>query len=322
MGIRFRKSFKVAQGVRVNVSKSGLGMSVGTKGARVGVGPRGAYTSVGIPGTGIYSTSYLSGKRSEVSNQTISSFSSNDIIPVPAELRQSSSIGCLILIVGLILLFTVPLLGIAILFGSLIISVTNSNAKAIRLHKRANGYVKKGNYNEAAQQLEKVLQLKPSLNVTKLHLAKLYLEIEDYQKAIQWFEDYLEKDNNEIARFNLALCYSEIGQKEKALDVLQSLSSVYKKDLWYIIALAKLFIDMSKPNLALEILETGPIRKQGIDDQIMVFRYLLGITYMKLGEKKKAITQLQKVYVYNRNFQDVTNLLNELGALKESKEEL
>lgn len=322
MSIRFRKSFKVAPGVRLNVSKSGLGMSVGTRGARVGVGPRGAYTSVGIPGTGIYSINYLGGKKSKESNQTMSSFSSDDIIPVPAELRQGSSVGCLAIIVGLIFSFTVPPLGVVILFGTLIISVANSNAKAIRLHKKANRYVKKGKYSEAVQQLEKVLQLKPTLNITKLNLAKLYVELEDYQKAIQWYEDYLEKDNNEIARFNLALCYSETGQKEKALDVLQSLSSVYKKELLYIIALAKLFLDMNKPNLALEILQTGPIRKQNMDDQMMVYRYLLGISYMKLGEKKKAITQLQKVYVYNRNFQDVTNLLNELGALKESKEEL
>src|SRR5690606_34685138 len=102
MSIRFRKSFKVAPGVRLNVSKSGLGMSVGTRGARVGVGPRGAYTSVGIPGTGIYSINYLGGKKSKACNQTMSSFSSDDIIPVPAELRQGSSVGCLAIIVGLI----------------------------------------------------------------------------------------------------------------------------------------------------------------------------------------------------------------------------
>jgi hypothetical protein len=57
---RFRKSIRVAPGVRLNIGKRGVGMSVGGKGLRVGVGTRGAYTSVGIPGTGIYGINYLS----------------------------------------------------------------------------------------------------------------------------------------------------------------------------------------------------------------------------------------------------------------------
>lgn len=58
MGIRFRKSFKVAPGVRINLGKKGVGMSVGGKGFRYSVSPTGRRTStIGIPGTGIsYST--------------------------------------------------------------------------------------------------------------------------------------------------------------------------------------------------------------------------------------------------------------------------
>jgi hypothetical protein len=51
VGFRFSKSFKVGSG-RINLSKSGIGASIGTKGFRLGAGPRGAYTSTGIPGTG------------------------------------------------------------------------------------------------------------------------------------------------------------------------------------------------------------------------------------------------------------------------------
>lgn len=53
---RFRKS----AGVRLNVGKRGVGVSVGGGGMRVGVGPRGVYTSAGIPGTGLYGIHYLS----------------------------------------------------------------------------------------------------------------------------------------------------------------------------------------------------------------------------------------------------------------------
>ena len=50
MGWYLRKSFRVAPGVRLNLSKSGLGLSVGTRGARIGVGPRGAYVHAGTGG--------------------------------------------------------------------------------------------------------------------------------------------------------------------------------------------------------------------------------------------------------------------------------
>ncbi len=54
MGFRLRKSFKIAPGVRLNVSKSGIGASVGTRGVRYSVHSSGRRTaSAGLPGTGI-----------------------------------------------------------------------------------------------------------------------------------------------------------------------------------------------------------------------------------------------------------------------------
>ncbi len=54
MGFRFRKSFKVAPGIKLNISHKGVGISAGTKGARVSVNSSGRVTkSVSLPGTGI-----------------------------------------------------------------------------------------------------------------------------------------------------------------------------------------------------------------------------------------------------------------------------
>lgn len=53
MGIRFRKSIKIGP-MRINLSKSGIGWSVGVKGARVTKKADGGYrTTVGVPGTGL-----------------------------------------------------------------------------------------------------------------------------------------------------------------------------------------------------------------------------------------------------------------------------
>ncbi|MFP7494943.1 DUF4236 domain-containing protein [Terribacillus saccharophilus] len=58
MGLRMRKSFKVAPGVRLNVSSKSMGISAGTKGLRYSVNSKsGSRMTASIPGTGIsYST--------------------------------------------------------------------------------------------------------------------------------------------------------------------------------------------------------------------------------------------------------------------------
>ena len=54
MGLRFQRRIKVLPGVRINLSKSGVGLSVGGRGAHIGITARGQrYTSIGMPGTGL-----------------------------------------------------------------------------------------------------------------------------------------------------------------------------------------------------------------------------------------------------------------------------
>jgi len=54
MGFRFQRRIKIAPGVRLNISKWGVGASVGRTGLRVGMdAKRRKYFSVGLPGTGL-----------------------------------------------------------------------------------------------------------------------------------------------------------------------------------------------------------------------------------------------------------------------------
>ncbi len=53
MGLRFRKIFKVAPGVKINLSKSGLSLSAGRKGATTNLSTKGLRSTVGIPGSGL-----------------------------------------------------------------------------------------------------------------------------------------------------------------------------------------------------------------------------------------------------------------------------
>lgn len=64
MGFRFRKSVKIAPGVRLNFGKKSTSVSFGGKGARYTVSSTGRKTaSVGIPGTGLSYVETVSGKK-------------------------------------------------------------------------------------------------------------------------------------------------------------------------------------------------------------------------------------------------------------------
>lgn len=67
MAFRFQRRIRIAPGVRLNISKSGVGLSAGPQGASVSLGSRGVYGNAGIPGTGLAYREKLngsSGKRS------------------------------------------------------------------------------------------------------------------------------------------------------------------------------------------------------------------------------------------------------------------
>lgn len=69
MGIRFRRSLRLAPGLHLNLSKSGVSLSAGPRGATASVGRRGVHGNVGIPGTGFYARQKLSSGISRTPSQ-------------------------------------------------------------------------------------------------------------------------------------------------------------------------------------------------------------------------------------------------------------
>ncbi len=61
MHIRFRRTFKVLPGVKLNVSKHGISTTVGARGMHLTFNRYGVRQSVGLPGTGLSENSYVLG---------------------------------------------------------------------------------------------------------------------------------------------------------------------------------------------------------------------------------------------------------------------
>lgn len=66
MGWNFRRSLNLGP-LRLNLSKSGIGYSMGVRGIRIGKDAKGrTYSASSIPGTGLYRRDYLSSSQSAV----------------------------------------------------------------------------------------------------------------------------------------------------------------------------------------------------------------------------------------------------------------
>ncbi|TJY34074.1 DUF4236 domain-containing protein [Pontimicrobium aquaticum] len=71
--MRYRNRIKVAPGLNINLSKSGISTTIGPRGANVNIGKSGAYLNTGIPGTGLYNrTKISSSERNSIKNNTVS----------------------------------------------------------------------------------------------------------------------------------------------------------------------------------------------------------------------------------------------------------
>ena len=95
MAIRIQKTKKIGP-VRVNMSKSGIGISTGIKGARIGVGPSGVRKTVGIPGTGIRYES-----RSGFMKESSQKINSNSLANTKKSMKRSTR-----LVISLLCLFS------------------------------------------------------------------------------------------------------------------------------------------------------------------------------------------------------------------------
>lgn len=72
MAFRFRKSIKIAPGIRINLTKKGVSsVSVGKRGATMNIGKKGTRGTVGIPNSGLSYSSYKSHTKSNQPQQSL-----------------------------------------------------------------------------------------------------------------------------------------------------------------------------------------------------------------------------------------------------------
>ncbi len=129
MGWRFRKRIKIAPGIRLNLSRSGISATFGGKWGSVNVGKNGTYLNTGIRGTGLYRRDRISGskssysrknnysKRSRINTYYTSSFKDNINDSDSKIIKFGNNWGCATFGCGIVLLFLIGWMALGAYWG-------------------------------------------------------------------------------------------------------------------------------------------------------------------------------------------------------------
>jgi tetratricopeptide (TPR) repeat protein len=225
MGFRFRKTIKMGP-VNLNISKSGVGTSIGGKGLRVGVNAKGkGYTSASIPGTGIRYTSYSkSSSKARGTQVTSTNYKkvsyynpdnlSSKYFELPIEYTQiSGQNGCLMLSVwaiAIVLCFSYTPVGLVSVIGLCIYQYTVSKKPENKRNaalRAAQILFSKGMYNEAIFKLMPINNSMPNDFAVSHLLGLCNYNTSNFKSAIPYFENGLNSNPSDY-RTTLFLAHS------------------------------------------------------------------------------------------------------------------
>ncbi len=212
VGFRFRKSFRIGSG-RINLSKSGIGMSVGGKGFRVGAGPGGAYSSGSIPGTGLLVSQFPRRIRARDAARS----------EEPSADDMRTAFGCLgvglLVLVEFVLLVMVPRVGFAALAGGLLIWWLRARSPAGRFKaagKLVSAQIAKGNFDAALKLLDRCEESVPGMPATAGLRGQALYSLGRFGEAVPYLKAGPQSDTE---RLMLAECLRHTGAFRESLTV-------------------------------------------------------------------------------------------------------
>lgn len=321
MGFHLRKSFKCGP-LRFNLSNSGLGVSAGVKGLRVGIDGKGRGYIGGGKGMLRY-RQYLNvhGKQSDVKQ--------NFIHPeIPSEIKDYwfLSVTLLILLSPFYLLWLVSFFMIfdksvgcdPFVFISFICV-----PPLFLLHaSKRNRYINSGLKLYKAGKLDEALNILVESKRYKLktYEAKTFLNDSIYQIYIDMnnFAKALDFGNSEVYvtnwRVKKITCLSQLDRWVEVIECLQNDYSEEEKQEHpvYYSTLGSAFLAINKPEIALETMLQGPVRKRNMNTEMCAYRYQLGLCYEAVNDKANALKQYHKIYSYDVNWEDVKERIEKL----------
>lgn len=107
---------------------------------------------------------------------------------------------------------------------------TSSNKDTKFYFELGNYYAAQGDYNKAAQNFAKSVELDDNNNNASINLANCYGMLKQYEKALAISNQLLSKDpNNKLALKNIAVVYNIMGNTKKSEEYLQKIKDIEGK---------------------------------------------------------------------------------------------
>lgn len=173
-------------------------------------------------------------------------------------------------------------------------------------------------YDKAASAYEKALELNWFERLA-YEVAEFYEERQLYEKAIVVYNRIIEEgQSSEVAKTKLVNLYLTLEEDDKALKLLRDLRSVMPESHNVDITISRILLNQEKYEEAVMILEdvlqTNP--------ELTVVRYLLGMAYYRIQNYQKAVEHLQMIPLESSLFEDTVflrlKILNEEGREAEA----
>lgn len=170
-------------------------------------------------------------------------------------------------------------------------------------------------HDEALALLKEAKDLAPASAEIPCLMGQVAVSAERWVEAIGYFEEAARKGGeSEELTMLLSMCCEKGGQHDKAVGLLQSIPETSPFYLKALCALAQLFENTGRHELAIETLQRAPLTKRNLDDDLMEIHYRLGVLYKQVGNKRKALQHLRRVYMRDAGYGDVGQVMDSLGA--------
>ncbi|SET16180.1 Protein of unknown function [Natronincola peptidivorans] len=338
MGLRFRKSVNLGKGIRLNISKSGLGVSSGVKGLRMGVGPRGIRTTASIPGTGISYVKEKSLKQSKSSKEKRRlEVTSKDLYSpympqeVPHTLRSKQyHLQSLLGLIGIGFIFasfkslSFLIIGLLCIYGKG--AWRKKTDFAAKNYQDAVNYFKTKKYEACIEAIDHVLSHPNASQDLSLTKAECCLELGKLEKAYTIYKDFFHRlDTNSLSSLyywppkatTIAMAV-EKGDYDFALKLLETLPEEIEEHinfpLWKNYYKGLCFIGKHQYEIAVEAFKNAIGRKRRMEEPYIDCHYYLGVAYAKLGKMSLAQQRFQRVYSANTSYKDIAAIITALEA--------
>ncbi len=319
MGIRFRRRIRLAKGVHLNLSKTGVGISAGVPGARIGTGPRGAYRSVGIPGTGLVYFERLGngGSQSPKMAEEPSRPPGTSAVPVPRSIRIPGWLWALSA-GGILLLAAVPPAGSGMLLAAVFGwtgFVRSGRLKHNRLFHEAMRNMRQERLTDALDGLATLTDsMEPPDADVLLIKGRLERNLERWEDSVITYRRLLQyREPDAGLRLELVDALAGAGDAQKALEEAGRLPEEMRNGPSGVLIRAHLLMEAGRNDEALHLLRDRMGRKRKMTPELMQARYLMGIIYERQGDNKRALNQLQRVYAHDVHYRDVAVRIDRLS---------